>query len=177
MATHRRGTRRNSFVTDPAHAPAGYEDTSLLWTRAYFLRQAAKVGPYTVEASTRLLDRLKIEAQGYRACMNILGLGKGNNRSLLEQACRALCTQEVQRPISYTVIKLFKRAKTMYNKRSKLVHGRDEDFPYALAYDYWKDAVQYAITAWRRVLESGSLREHKDSANRGTEVLINGVSQ
>ncbi|MGB9034206.1 MAG: IS21 family transposase, partial [Paeniglutamicibacter sp.] len=105
VATHQRAPRRNSFVTDPAHAPAGYEDTSVLWTRAYFLRQAAKVGPHTVEALTRLLDRLKIEAQGYRACMNILGLGKGNNRSLLEAACRALCSQEPARPISYTAIK------------------------------------------------------------------------
>ncbi len=105
VATHQRATRRNVFVTDPSHAPAGYEDTSLLWTRAYFLRQAGKVGPYTVEALTRLLDRLTIEAQGYRSCMNILGLGKGTNRSLLEHACRALCTQEPARPISYTAIK------------------------------------------------------------------------
>lgn len=105
VATHQRGTRRNSFVTDPAHSPAGYEDTSLLWTRAYFLRQAEKVGPFTVQALTMLLDRMKIEAQGYRSCMNILGLGKGNNRSLLEEACRALCTQEPARSISYTAIK------------------------------------------------------------------------
>lgn len=105
VATHQRGTRRNSFVTDPAHAPAGYEDTSLLWTRAYFLRQAAKVGPYTVQALTQLLVRLKIEAQGYRSCMNILGLGKGPNRSLLEAACRTFCTQEPVRLISYTAIK------------------------------------------------------------------------
>ncbi|MGB9036663.1 MAG: IS21 family transposase, partial [Paeniglutamicibacter sp.] len=105
VATHQRAPRRNVFVTDPAHAPAGYEDTSVLWTRAYFLRQAAKVGPHAVQALTRLLDRLKIEAQGYRACMNILSLGKGNNRSLLEAACRALCSQEPARPISYTAIK------------------------------------------------------------------------
>ena len=105
VATHPRGTRRNGFVTDPAHAPAGYEDTSLLWTRAYFLRQAEKVGPFTAQALTQLLDRMKIEAQGYRSCMNILGLGKGNNRSLLEHACRVLCTQKPARPISYTAIK------------------------------------------------------------------------
>jgi len=105
VATHQRGPRRNSFVTDPSHVPAGYEDTSLLWTRAYFLRQAAKVGPYTVQALTQLLDRLKIEAQGYRSCMNILGLGKGPNRSLLEAACRTFCIQEPVRLISYTAIK------------------------------------------------------------------------
>lgn len=105
IATHRRGPRRHGFVTDASHAPHGYEDTSLLWTRAYFLRQGAKVGPYTVEALTRLLGRLKIEAQGYRSCMNILSLGKGNNRHLLEEACRILCIQDEHKPISYTAIK------------------------------------------------------------------------
>ncbi|RAX48479.1 IS21 family transposase [Arthrobacter sp. AQ5-05] len=105
VATHPRGTRRHGFVTDPVHAPAGYEDTSLLWTRAYFLRQAAKVGPHTVQAFTRLLDRMKIEAQGYRSCMNILGLGKGNNRRLLEQACGELCGQDERIQISYTALK------------------------------------------------------------------------
>src|SRR5699024_9395516 len=32
-------------------------------------------------------------------------LGKGTNRSLLEAACRALCTQEPVRQVSYTAIK------------------------------------------------------------------------
>ena len=62
--------------------------------RGYFLRQAARTGPNTVEALTRLLDSKKIEAQGFRACMNILSLGKGDNRPLLEQACQTLCTDE-----------------------------------------------------------------------------------
>ena len=105
VATHPRAARRNVFVTNPDHAPAGYEDTSLLWTRAYFLRQGEKVGPYTVQALGRLLDRHVIEAQGYRACMNILGLGKSNNRPVLEQACQDLCTHEEQRQISYTAVK------------------------------------------------------------------------
>ena len=39
-----------------------------------------------------------IEAQGYRSCMNILGLGKGNNRSLLEQACRTSAPRKRRRP-------------------------------------------------------------------------------
>lgn len=105
VATHPRAARRNIFVTHPGHAPAGYEDTSLLWTRAYFLRQGEKVGPYTVQALGRLLDRYTIEAQGFRTCMNILGLGKGNNRPVLEQACQDLCTDEGQRQISYTAVK------------------------------------------------------------------------
>ncbi|MBB2995021.1 IS21 family transposase [Paeniglutamicibacter cryotolerans] len=105
VASHRRGAQRHSYVTDPEHAPHGYEDISLLWTRAYFIRQATKVGPYTVQALARLLDRKKIEAQGYRSCMNILALGKGNNRALLEQACHDLCVQDERNPVSYTALK------------------------------------------------------------------------
>jgi hypothetical protein len=78
-----------------------------LWTRGYFLRQAAKVGPGTVAALTRLLDGKAIEAQGYRSCMNILDLGKraGQNRILLEQACRALVGEDPHRQITYTSVK------------------------------------------------------------------------
>lgn len=36
--------------------------------------------------------------------MNILALGKGNNRVLLEQACTTVCADQL-RPISYTAIK------------------------------------------------------------------------
>lgn len=104
IAEHARGARRYSYVTNPEHAPAGYQDTALLWTRAYFLRQASKIGPGTVEAITRLLDHKKIEAQGFRSCMNILALGKGMNRSLLERACQDLCA-DPRTSISYTAVK------------------------------------------------------------------------
>ena len=76
-----------------------------LWTRAYFLRQAAKVGPGTVTALQRLLDERKIEAQGFRSCMNILELGKHGNRALLEQACRQLTDADADRRITYTAVK------------------------------------------------------------------------
>jgi transposase len=106
IATHRQGPRRNGYVTSPEHAPAHYEDVSGLWTRAYFLRQAGKVGPGTVAALTRLLDGKAIEAQGFRSCMNILDLGKrtSENRVLLEQACAQL-VEDPYRQISYTAIK------------------------------------------------------------------------
>lgn len=105
IATHQHGPRRNGYVTDPEHAPAHHEATSGLWTRAYFLRQAGKVGPGTVAALTRLLDQKTIEAQGYRSCMNILDLGKRGGRALLEQACRQLTDEDPYRQISYTAVK------------------------------------------------------------------------
>lgn len=105
IATHQRGSHRNGYVTDAEHAPAYLEETAGLWTRAYFLRQAAKVGPGTVAALTRLLDGKKIEAQGFRSCMNILDLGKRGSRQQLEQACRHLTDGDVHRQISYTAVK------------------------------------------------------------------------
>lgn len=105
IATHQRGRHRGRYVTDPEHAPAYLEDQAGLWTRAYFLRQAAKAGPGTVTALTRLLDSKTIEAQGFRSCMNILDLGKRGNRMLLEQACRRLTDGDGPRQISYTAVK------------------------------------------------------------------------
>ncbi|MEV8136802.1 IS21 family transposase [Microbacterium aurantiacum] len=105
IATHQQGPRRNGYVTDPEHAPAHAESVSGLWTRGYFLRQAAKVGPGTVAALTRLLDGKVIEAQGYRSCMNILDLGKRGSRVLLEQACRQLVDEDPHRQISYNAVK------------------------------------------------------------------------
>jgi len=105
IATHQQGARRNSYVTDTAHAPARYEGMQGLWTRGYFLRQAGKVGPGCVAALTRLLDGKVIEAQGFRSCMNILDLGKRGSRHLLEQACQQVCEEDPHRQISYTAIK------------------------------------------------------------------------
>lgn len=105
LATHQRGSHRNGYVTDAEHAPAYLEETAELWTRAYFLRQAAKVGPGTVAALTRLLDGKKIQAQGFRSCMNILDLGKRGSRQQLEQACRQLTGGDAHRQISYTAVK------------------------------------------------------------------------
>ena len=105
IATHQEGARRGSYVTDTAHAPAKYEGMQGLWTRAYFLRQAGKVGPGCVAALTRLLDGKVIEAQGFRSCMNILDLGKRGSRLLLEQACQQALEEDPYRQISYTAIK------------------------------------------------------------------------
>lgn len=105
IATHQRGSHRNGYVTNAEHTPAYLQETAGLWTRAYFLRQAAKVGPATVTALTRLLDGKKIEAQGFRSCMNILDLGKRGSRQQLEQACKALTDYDAYRQISYTAVK------------------------------------------------------------------------
>lgn len=104
VATHTRSAQRGVYVTDPGHGPAYFEESQGLWTRAYFLRQGAKAGPATVAALERLLDSKKIEAQGFRSCMNILDLGKRGGREVLEGACARLIADE-HRQISYTGVK------------------------------------------------------------------------
>lgn len=104
VATHTRASQRGAYVTDPGHGPVYYEQFQGLWSRAYFLRQGAKVGPATTAAVTRLLDAKKIEAQGFRSCMNILDLGKRGGKQVLEAACARLVADE-RRPISYTAVK------------------------------------------------------------------------
>lgn len=105
IASHTVSDRRGSFVTDPDHVPAQHLQTSDLWTRAYFVRQAHKIGPNTVAAIGTLLDSRRIEAQGYRSCQNILSLGRGEAKPLLEQACGQLIDEGTTRAISYTAVK------------------------------------------------------------------------
>lgn len=105
IATHHLGQKRGEYVTNPEHAPGYLAETTGLWTRAYFLRQATKVGPGCVAVLERVLDQKTIEAQGFRSCMNILDLGKRSGRQLLEQACRQLTEHDPHRQVSYTSVK------------------------------------------------------------------------
>lgn len=106
IATHAVSGRRHGFVTDPDHVPPAHLQSSDLWSRGYFLRQAHRIGPNTVTAISDLLDRQRIEAQGYRSCQNILGLAStSENKQLLEFACGQLTSENAQRAISYTAIK------------------------------------------------------------------------
>lgn len=107
VAEHAIPDAKHVFITDPDHVPAQHRAVSGLWTRAYFERQAHKIGPATVEAIAQVLNRQRIEAQGYRACQNILSLATGNtnNKLLLERACQELIAQDTGRMISYTSLK------------------------------------------------------------------------
>jgi len=107
IAEHTVPDAKHVFITDVDHAPAHHRTASGLWTGAYFVRQAHKIGPATVEAINQVLHRQRIEAQGYRTCQNILHLAKGSTekKRLLEQACQELIAQDTGRLISYTSVK------------------------------------------------------------------------
>ncbi|WFP16208.1 IS21 family transposase [Citricoccus muralis] len=91
VAEHRRKHgRRGQYSTDSAHVPLQHQDVAGLWSRDWFIRRAAAFGPATVEIITAVLDRHKIEAQGYLECQNILeSLGK-RDKQRLEAACTQL---------------------------------------------------------------------------------------
>lgn len=106
IATHTVGTQRGAYVTDVAHCPPGMEDPNNLWSSEYFLTQASRVGPNTRKAIADLLASRPIIAQAYLPARNILAMGKGDNKSILEQACRRLIGDATRRrAISYTAIK------------------------------------------------------------------------
>lgn len=105
IASHTVSTRKHVFVTDADHVPERHQHSQDLWTAAYFLRQAHKVGPSTVAVITSVLNSRKIEAQSYRTCQNILGLGTGDNKLLLERTCAQLMDNTDQRAVSYTAVK------------------------------------------------------------------------
>lgn len=77
-----------------------------LWSSEYFLTQASRVGPNTRKAIDDLLVSRPIVAQAYLPARNILAMGKGDNKPILEEACLRLVGDATRRrAISYTAVK------------------------------------------------------------------------
>ena len=108
--------RKGQYSTLDEHVPPAHQNLGNLWSRAWFLDRAQSFGPATSEVITRILDRHRIEAQGYLGCQNILdSLGK-KGKARLEAACQqVLNTQAVP---SYTTL-----------KRVLATIGSDQDAP------------------------------------------------
>lgn len=108
--------RKGQYSTLDEHVPLAHQNLANLWSRTWFLDRAQSFGPATSEVITRLLDRHRIEAQGYLGCQNILdSLGK-KGKARLEAACQqVLNTQAVP---SYTTL-----------KRLMATIGSDQDAP------------------------------------------------
>lgn len=106
IATHTVGTQRGAYVTDVVHCPPGMENPNNLWSSEYFLTQASRVGPHTRTAIADLLASRPIVAQAYLPARNILAMGKGDNKPILEEACLRLVGDAIRRrAISYTAVK------------------------------------------------------------------------
>ena len=104
VCEHRRLTgRKGQYSTLPEHVPPQHRNIDGLWSRRWFTDRARSFGPATVEVIEQILDRQKIEAQGYLDCQNVLsGLGK-HNRERLEAACQELINRGGQ--ATYTTLK------------------------------------------------------------------------
>lgn len=90
-------------VSLPEHVPPQHRNIDGLWSRRWFTDRARSFGPATVQIIEQILDRQRIEAQGYLDCQNILaGLGK-RNRERLEAACQELLNRHGQ--ATYTTLK------------------------------------------------------------------------
>jgi transposase len=95
--------RKGQYSTLPEHVPPQHRNIDGLWSRRWFTDRARSFGPATVQIIEQILDRQRIEAQGYLDCQNILnGLGK-RNRERLEAACQELLNRRGQ--ATYTTLK------------------------------------------------------------------------
>jgi len=95
--------RKGQYSTLPEHVPPQHQGIDGLWSRRWFTDRARSFGPATVQVIEQILDRQRIEAQGYLDCQNILnGLGK-QNRERLEAACQELVNRGGQ--ATYTTLK------------------------------------------------------------------------
>ncbi|MFT4157334.1 MAG: IS21 family transposase [Microbacterium sp.] len=104
VCEHRRLVgRKGQYSTLPEHVPPQHQNIDGLWSRRWFTDRARSFGPATVQVIEQILDRHKIEAQGYLDCQNVLsGLGK-QNRERLEAACQELINRGGQ--ATYTTLK------------------------------------------------------------------------
>lgn len=120
VCEHRRlSGRKGQYSTLPEHVPPQHRDVEGLWSRGWFTDRARSFGPATVQVIEQILDRHKIEAQGYLDCQNILnGLGK-RNRQRLEAACQELLNRRGQ--ATYTTLKRIMAAIDSDTKKPRAV--------------------------------------------------------
>lgn len=88
VCEHKRLTgRKNRYETLEEHMPPNHRDTGSPWSRDRFTSWAAKIGPETEAAITRVLDSKLVVEQAFVPCRNILEPSKRYAPQLLEAAC------------------------------------------------------------------------------------------
>ena len=92
VAIHKRlsPNTKNPYQTKEEHMPKNHQQ----WREAegfnapYFRKMATKIGPATYWAMEQVLTSRMHQAQTYRSCMGILGLGRQFSKTRLENAAR-----------------------------------------------------------------------------------------
>ena len=103
IALHQRNYKPHNFTTIKEHMPESHQRYSEQkgWTAAYFLEQAAKVGPSTELYIQGVLKARRFVEQNYNACLGILRLVKSYTALRVEAACKRALTGQIY---SYTTI-------------------------------------------------------------------------
>ena len=82
--------RGRKHITVKEHMPEQHSYCDE-WTPQRFIRWAEKIGPYTAEFITTLIDSRKHPQQSFRACMGVMQLAKSYTEERLEAACHRAC--------------------------------------------------------------------------------------
>jgi transposase len=103
MALHTRSFKRHGFSTIKEHMPESHKRYSEQqgWTPDYFLGQAARAGPSTVQYIQKVLDARRFTEQTYNACLGIMRLALAYTPQRLEAACKRALTGQAY---NYTTI-------------------------------------------------------------------------
>jgi len=78
--------RPGQYSTDESHMPPNHQKY-VQWNGERFRKWAEKIGDNTAAVIESILERYKVEQQGYRACMAILKLSDTYTAERLETAC------------------------------------------------------------------------------------------
>lgn len=90
VARHRKQPPNYGYTTVPEHMPPNHRFVRG-WSKEWFLKKAAQVGPRTAEAVQTVMERRKHVQQGFNSAMGVLNLARKYTPQRLEAAAaRAL---------------------------------------------------------------------------------------
>lgn len=104
IAMHIRKNHNKAYTTVSEHMPPHHQRMQQIrgWNRDDLLEQAARIGPYTLQAATVILENNFYVEQNYKSCFGMLMLQKKFGPERVESAC-ARGLQGTR--INYTMIK------------------------------------------------------------------------
>lgn len=103
ICTHNRLIgRKGQYSTNTEHMPENHQ--LYTWNGERFRKWALSIGPNTYQVVDQILNRGKVEEQGYKGCLSLLKLSDTYTAARLESACR-LASDNISKP-SYKNIRM-----------------------------------------------------------------------
>lgn len=87
VCRHQQGRPNFDYTTTSQHMPSAHAFVKG-WNKEWFIAQANKIGPATVDAVTAIMRSRQHVEQGYNAAMGVLRLARVYGNDRLENACR-----------------------------------------------------------------------------------------